>query len=277
MLLLTLATVVSCAGRRASDAPPPTLGLRGVRFEFVRIPPGEFLMGSESREDARPVHRVRISHSFDIGKTEVTVAQFRAFTEAAGYVTDAEKRSVRFNWRRPGFSQTDAHPAVVLSWNDAAAFCQWLSRETGALYRMPSEAEWEYAARAGQSTDAPADVDRVAWHSKNSGNGTHPVATKAANAFGLHDMLGNAWEWSEDPWHTNYVGAPSDSRPWPGGDARPAPRFGWKAGDGHSLRGGGWYLGPDVASFISRQAWPRESACTASGFRLLRALGTPPN
>ncbi len=140
------------------------------------------------------------------------------------------------------------------------------------LYRLPTEAEWEYAARAGATGDAPADVNAVAWHRENSAGVTHPVASKPPNAFGLYDMLGSAWEWVQDPWHGNYIGAPADGRPWPGGDARVAKNFGWAASDGFSLRGGTWYLEPALATFVSRSAWPRNIACLGSGFRLLRPL-----
>ncbi len=259
-------------GMSAARKTPMTMTVHGVAFQFVRIPPGEFLMGSDAHEDTKPVHLVRIDAPFDLSATEVTVVQYRAFTEATGFITDNEKHPTWKNWRRPGFAQANDHPAIFVSRDDAAAFCVWLSQETGVWYRLPTEAEWEYAARAGVTGDGPADVNTVAWYKGNSGGATHPVASWPPNAFGLYDMLGSAWEWVQDPWHKNYVGAPTDGRPWPGGDERVAKNFGWAAGDGCSLRGGTWYLEPELVTFVSRSAWPRNSACSGSGFRLLRPI-----
>jgi formylglycine-generating enzyme required for sulfatase activity len=271
-LLLAGCVQHSSRGTAASPQAPMTLSLHGVTFQFVRIPPGEFLMGSDAQEGTRPVHRVRIDTPFDLSTTEVTVAQYRAFTNATGFVADNEKHAGWKNWRRPGFAQADDHPAIFISRDDAGAFCEWLSRQAGVLYRLPTEAEWEYAARAGATGDGPADVNTVAWYRENSGGATHPVASWPPNAFGVYDMLGSAWEWVQDPWHKNYVGAPTDGRPWSGGDERVAKNFGWAAGDGCSLRGGTWYLEPELVTFVSRSAWPRNTACSGSGFRLLRPL-----
>ncbi len=202
--------------------------VRGETFELVRISPGQFMMGSERDIEEQPIHRVRINYSFDIGKTEVTVRQFRAFIEATGYQTDAEKE--RWAWTRSGerdwdpealicwwnlpFKQTDDDPASCISWFDAMEFCRWLSGETGMNIRLPSEAEWEYACRAGTEGDFAGDVKQMAWHRANSGHRTHPVAQKKPNAWGLYDMHGNVWEWCLDMWHSGYKGAPTDGSPW---------------------------------------------------------------
>jgi formylglycine-generating enzyme required for sulfatase activity len=186
--------------------------VRGATFEFITIPAGEFLMGSEEYdiEAARefPIHKVRIERAFDLGKTEVTVGQFRTFIDATGYRTDAEKigwawgRDPRgdprtnLTWKSLEFPITDAHPAIC-SWNDAQEFCRWLSTETGSTFRLPSEAEWEYACRAGTKGEYPGgDTGRlfeVGWHMMNSRMQTHPVALKSPNAWGLYDMHGNVW------------------------------------------------------------------------------------
>ncbi len=145
------------------------LEVRGVPFEFVWIPTGEFLMGSETGDsDEKPVHRVRINESFYMGRTEVTVRQFQAFVEATGYKTEGEKGNWAatyspagfpivpghaHHWRQPGFKQSEDNPAVCISFSDAVAFCKWLSKETGEYCRLPSEAEWEYACRAGGDAD----------------------------------------------------------------------------------------------------------------------------
>ncbi len=200
----------------------------GETFEFVRIPAGEFLMGSEEDDPEKPVHRVRIGYNFDIGKTEMTVRQFRLFTEAAEYQTDAEKE--RWAWTRTGerdwdpapvicwwnlpFEQSDDDPVTCVSWYDAMEFCKWLSQKTGMQIRLPSEAEWEYACRAGTTGWFAGDVDEMAWHRANSGLRTHPVGRKKPNAWGLYDMHGNVWEWCRDMWHHGYEGAPNDGSAW---------------------------------------------------------------
>ena len=152
-----------------------TLKAGDVAFELVRIPAGRFLMGSSFGDsDERPVHGVHIGYDFCIGKTEITVRQFRAFAEATGYKTDAEKAGWAnvcplpglhshqrgLDWRRPGFESTDDHPAVVISRSDAMAFCRWLSEQTGRTVRLPTEAEWEYAARAGRQDDSAGACGR---------------------------------------------------------------------------------------------------------------------
>ncbi|MGB2865576.1 MAG: SUMF1/EgtB/PvdO family nonheme iron enzyme [Sedimentisphaerales bacterium] len=166
---------------------------------------------------------------FHIIRTEVTVRQFLAFVEATGYKTEGEKGNWSatyhpagfpivpghgHHWRQPGFQQTQDDPAVCINFNDAVAFCIWLSKETGENCRLPSEAEWEYACRAGTDGDFAGDVDQMAWHRANSGHRTHPVGQKTPNAWGLYDMHGNVWEWCLDMWHSGYEAAPTDGSPW---------------------------------------------------------------
>jgi formylglycine-generating enzyme required for sulfatase activity len=225
----------------------------GVKMKLVSIPPGTFLMGSPKdkagwlqRGDEGPQHEVTLTKGFCLGKFEVTRGQFRKFVEAKDYKTDAEKdgkgglgydaatrkfaQKPEYTWRNPGFAQTDDHPVVNVSWNDAKAFCAWLSAKEGKTYRLPTEAEWEYAARAGTKTrnhtgDTDASVEGYAnvadarakkvfpdWRSPQPGldldwgwfafdDGyafTAPVGQFKANGFGLHDMIGNAAEWCED-------------------------------------------------------------------------------
>ena len=233
-------------------------------MSLVRIPAGEFMMGSdesiaslekdfplmerqrlEELFDEAPVHRVRITKDFFLGQTEVTVGQFRQFLKTSGYVPESiadgtggygynaqhiakgargeqfDGRNVRYSWSDPGFAQGDDHPVVNVSWNDAQAMAQWLSKTEHRKYRLPTEAEWEYAARAGTRTryhngDDPQGLAQVAntfdaraapfWsgfarHATKGDDGyafTAPVAAFAPNAFGLHDMHGNVWEWTND-------------------------------------------------------------------------------
>jgi formylglycine-generating enzyme required for sulfatase activity len=197
-----------------------------------------------------PVHRVTLSRPFYLGQTEVTVGQFRAFVEATGYRTDAETDGVggsvldedweeriskpSLNWRNSGYpkGQSDDEPVVQVSWNDAMAFCRWLSDRERKNYRLPTEAEWEYACRAGTTTrwasgDSPDRLEAFAWTPNSRSRTTHSVGTKAPNAFGLHDMHGNVWEWCLD-----YYG--------PYGSAIEADPKGPAVGAERVLRGGAW-------------------------------------
>jgi len=223
----------------------------------------------------------------------VTVGQFRAFTEATGYRTDAEREGWSFvccaskplaatwrsrnywerrqgaSWRNPGFPQSDDDPVVEMSWQDAAEFCKWLSSETGQDYRLPSEAEWEYAARAGSQADSVSDVDGAGWHRDNSELRTHPVGKKQPNAWGLYDTLGNAWEWVADVWSANYGGAPADGAARrEGGTAMPHVA----AGEGRPLRGGAWGLERETLRFTDRPGFGLHQSCNNSGFRIARSI-----
>ena len=220
--------------------------------EMVEIAAGSFEMGSSNGEaNEKPVHRVTIANSFAIGKTEVTQAQWRAVMGGEpSYFSGCE----------------DSCPVEQVSWDDVQVFIQKLNAKSGKHYRLPSEAEWEYACRAGsQSEFCGGDVaDKVAWSSDNSGSylikSPHPVATKQPNAFGLHDMSGNVWEWVEDGYHDNYNGAPADGSVW--------------AGDGsiHVLRGGSWGSDAKSARAAVRSRFTHNYRDSSYGFRLARTL-----
>ncbi len=211
-----------------SNASRATLTIGDVSFDLVRIPAGEFLMGCNDEQEEKPIHKVCIDYDFEIGRTEVTRAQFHIFVEATGYITEAEKEGwawtrsqwqdwhpeLDISWRNPGFSQADDHPATCVSWYDAMAFCRWLSAQSDEEIRLPSEAEWEYACRAGTTGDYAGVVRAMGWHRYNSGQRTRPVAQKQPNAWGLYDMHGNVWEWCRDMWHAGYHGAPNDGSAW---------------------------------------------------------------
>ena len=244
-----------------SNAPPaakPTGDTNSIGMKLVPIPAGEFQMGSpeddpNAEATERPAHRVRLTKAFAIGAHEVTVGQFRDFVEASGYQTDAEKDGLggagydagsrqfveqnqpQFNWRNIGAEQTDKHPVVNVSWNDAAAFCTWLSGKEGKRYRLPTEAEWEYACRAGTTTRFPTGDDdsslkgmanigdvslKKSWDaatwvvSWNDGFAfTGPVGKWKANAWGIHDMVANAGEWTADWFDPDYYRSSPDSDP----------------------------------------------------------------
>lgn len=272
---------------------------------MVVIPAGEFTMGSPASEAGRdadegPQHRVTIAKPFALGRNEVTVTEFRRFVEEAGYRTDAERnkewqgcrawdvsdgkwewRAGR-DWRNPGFSQSGSGPAVCLSWNDARAYTEWLAKKTGQRYRLPSEAEWEYAARAGSTASRPWGDDpdlacqfaNVAdqtthegnsWSQKHNCNDGHwfpaPVGTFKPNRFGLFDMLGNVWEWTEDCWNAGYGGAPAD------GSARLTGNCSQRVG-----RGGSWGDFPRLVRSALRGWDSSGDRNYVDGFRLARTL-----
>ena len=268
--------------------------------ELVVVPAGKFEMGSPEGEAGRsgdegPVHEVEISEAFAVGVYEVTRGEFGRFVRETGHSPgDAcltyedgqwEERTGR-SWRNPGHAQTDGHPVVCVSWEDAREYVEWLSRKTGQGYRLLSESEWEYVARAGTGTsrywgddasracrygnvaDRTAKESYADWSVHECSDGyvhTSPVGRFEANGDGLHDVLGNVWEWVEDCWHGGYRGAPSDGRAWleeGGGDC-----------SGRVLRGGSWERRSEVRAFReSLQESPPDSGAAVVGFRVARTL-----
>lgn len=224
--------------------------------EMVIIPAGSFNMGSETGfYDERPVHNVTISHDFALGKTEVTQAQWQA---------------IMGNNPSEFKSCGDDCPVEKVNWYEAQEFIHKLNSKTGKQYRLPSEAEWEYACRAGEQLEycGSANIERVAWYGTydnmagNSSNTTHPIATRQANAFGLYDMSGNVFEWVEDSYHDSYIAAPADGSVWQGDSAR------------RVVRGGSWYYFPLFVRAAAR-LWVNpefRSAIRDLGFRVARTL-----
>ncbi len=272
-------------------------GTRGPAM--VVIPAGEFQMGSPESEAGRePVevagrerqHRVRIEKAFALGQMEVTVGEFRRFVDAAGYQTEAEKNgegcyvwedskwqlTAGLNWRNPNFKQGDDHPVVCVSWNDAQAYVKWLSQETSQSYRLPTEAEWEYAARAGTTTarywgDDPDQACRYAnvadqtlgWtpmHNCRDGyTYAAPVGRFQPNAWGLKDMLGNVWEWICSAYDKDYSGAEQ--------------KCAKKDTTGPlAVRGGSWGNGPAWVRSASRGGLDPAYRSYDRGFRLARSF-----
>jgi eukaryotic-like serine/threonine-protein kinase len=251
-------------------ATPPLAALptvtNSIGMKLVRLPAGKFLMGSPAREAGHKPdeeqHEVTLTRPFFIGAHEVTVGQFKAFVKATRYKTDAEKTgegaSRRFadnsfkmdincNWRNPGFGQTEDQPVVCVSWNDALAFCNWLSDKESKAYRLPTEAEWEYACRAGSQTRFSYGADGKelgdhAWFRPNSDQQTHPVGQKKANPWGLFDMHGNAWEWTGDWYAADYYkNSPKENPSGPPG------------GSFRVLRGGSWNDGTSACRSAQRK------------------------
>ena len=195
--------------------------------EMVVVPAGTFVMG-DGTDRLGPQHEVRISRPFAVGRFEVTYGQWKAC------VVDGVCRS-HYQLEYIG-AALDRVPVTMVHWRDAKTYVAWLTRITGKPYRLLSEAEWEYAARAGTTTrwfcgDDPSCLDGVAWYRANSGKRTHPVGSKRVNAFGLHDVHGSLWEWVEDCWHPDYRGTPSDGGAW---------TTDCSDSGNHVLRGGAW-------------------------------------
>ena len=248
--------------------------------EMVVVPSGSFMMGSPPSEEGRrdnegPVHRVSIPSAFAVGVYEVTRGEFGRFVSSTGRSMGDEcwtredgewkERSGR-SWRSPGFSQTDLHPAVCVSWDDARAYVDWLSRETGEAYRLLSEAEWEYVARAGTTTRyhwgdaigrnlANCDGCGSRWDNES----TSPVGVFGANAFGLHDVHGNVLEWVEGCWNESYAGAPRDGSVSKSGNC-----------SFHVLRGGPWGNDPRYLR-AAKRGWVNSGyRGSNTGFRVAR-------
>ncbi|MGH8123013.1 MAG: SUMF1/EgtB/PvdO family nonheme iron enzyme [Rudaea sp.] len=273
---------------------------------LIVIPTGSFTMGSPAQESGRrsaeePQREVKISVGFALGRDEISVAEFRVFVDDAKYQTDAEKlggstvydeesgRTMErrgINWRKDynGESAGDALPVIHVSWNDAHTYAQWLSARTGKHYRLPSEAEYEYALRAGSTTrfwwgdgnptkalanltgDGDRSPSRHSWansfpHYSDGYWGPAPIGKFPANQFGLRDIDGNVSEWVEDCWHDNYLRAPADSRAWvnPGCER-------------HVVRGSSWGSAPDQARSAFRASLPADARNAQVGFRVARDL-----
>jgi formylglycine-generating enzyme required for sulfatase activity len=225
---------------------------------MVVLPAGQFIMGSPEGRDhvfERPSHAVTIPKPFAVSKYEVTFAEWDACVAAGGCAWHSDS----------GWGRGD-RPAIYVTWDDAKQYVTWLSQFSGKTYRLLTEAEWEYAARAGTTTryffgDDEAALGEYAWYGDNSGFTTQPVGKKNPNAFGLHDIYGNVSEWVEDVWHNNYDGAPSDGSAWvEGGDV-----------SSRAQRGGSWIGFSDFSS-ASRSGHNTISQSQIAGFRVGRTL-----
>ena len=267
MLLLLLSCLTSAELRyQAGD----TFRDCSVCPEMVVVPAGSFMMGSPESEAGRynpegPRHKVTIAKPFAVGKYEVTVREYAAFVDETGGLSDNKNE-----WLNPGFEQSDAHPVVLVSWEDATGFAYWLSKKTGHQYRLLSEAEWEYAARAGTTTaysSGPVIFKNMANFDNNNG-GTVAVGSYPANAFGLHDVHGNVWEWVEDCWHGDYNGAPTNGSAW----LNNCDYVDALNGHGRVLRGGSWFSGPRGLRSADRFRLDATSRGSGVGFRVARTL-----
>ena len=195
--------------------------------------------------------------NFAMGKYLVTRGEFAKFVQETGYdagndckVFNGTEWKQGGNWCSPGFGQDDSHPVVCVSWNDAQAYVQWLSRKTGKSYRLPTEEEWQAACDGGSQTEycGSNNIDAVAWYAGNSGNTTHPVGRKQANGYGLYDMSGNVWERMTDFYNSNHPDT------------------------GRALRGGSWNSAPHYGRAVIRHFSEEAERNSYSGFRLARTL-----
>lgn len=255
---------------RADAALPRTQPRAGEVFrdapdapEMVVIPAGEFVMGSPAKEQGRsdnegPQRRVWIAQAFAVGRFAVTFDEWDACVAAGGCTHQPADEG----WGR------GKRPVINVSWDDAQQYMRWLSNKTGKQYRLLSEAEWEYAARAGSTMAYPwGNAPGSNWAnfrdsgSRWSGKQSAPVGSFEANAFGLHDMIGNVWEWTQDCWNAGYRSAPADGRPWQSGDC--ARRV---------LRGGSWSSVPGIARCAHRLRIGLGNRGCGVGFRLARTL-----
>ncbi|MBV1877028.1 MAG: SUMF1/EgtB/PvdO family nonheme iron enzyme [Pseudomonadales bacterium] len=229
------------------------ISLTAIGPVMVSIPAGSFQMGSnDGRDSEKPVHTVNINQAFELSQYAITFEEYDQFANATKRALPDDE-----GWGR------DRRPVINVSWRDAQAYVAWLSTETGERYRLPSEAEWEYAARAGTTT-AYCWADDISLDNANYGNiigKTTPVGQYAANPFGLYDMHGNVWEWTADRWHDSYQGAPVDGSVWSeGGD-----------GTRQVLRGGGWVDSPANLRSANRYWINSDGTDDYVGFRVARA------
>ena len=292
--------------------------------EMVWLSGGTFRMGSPAgvgADNERPAHDVTLSH-YAVGKYPVTVGEFRRFCESTGYRTEAEQGDGTYvlakgewdtkkdaNWRNPYFAQDDRHPVVCIGWKDAQAYCDWLSRETDQTYGLLSEAQWEHACRAGSVTrycfrDDEGQLGDYAWYSRNADDGTHPVGEKRGNAWGLHDLHGNAWEccrdWYSGDYDQSFVGSAVRTDA-PEVSAAHGPRSGLYGASGAAVaassaavaassgeqplatdpsgpetgsyrvvRGGSWNYSADYCRSAFRLGFEPSHRCNDFGFRLSR-------
>lgn len=287
--------------KRTGLKPTQTLGFgSGVKMEFVLVPAGSFVMGGPGKRtwdgqgNEGPVHQVTITKPFYIGKYEVTVAQFAAFVSATKHQTEAEKAGNKgngvkegrwgpqksVNWRNPGIEQTPDHPVVLVSWNDAQAFALWLTEQTGQNVRLPTEAQWEFAARGPKSMEYPfgekwdarkvnhrdVALKNAGWKHGGASNDNDGYAYTApvgvfnnASWCGAFDMAGNVWEWVKD-WEADY---PAEAQLDPQGPA---------SGQRRVTRGGSWVDIPRTCRAASRERMPPNERTMTNGIRVTAAV-----
>jgi formylglycine-generating enzyme required for sulfatase activity len=247
------------AKQQAAPAPPRPGEVRlnsKDGLNYVWIPPGTFLMGCSPNDskcdgDEKRVHRVAISKGFWMGQTEVTVRAYKVFAAATGHPMP-DTPIFNSGWRN------DSMPIVRINWEEAQAYCHW------AGGRLPTEAEWEYAARGGSTEARYGDLDDIAWYEKNSGAETHDVARKRANGFGLFDTLGNVWEWVGDWYDADFYQYSRSQDP-----------AGPSSGEYRVLRGGSWEYGPRMLRVSARHFYDPGYRSYDAGARCVGGANLP--
>jgi formylglycine-generating enzyme required for sulfatase activity len=252
-----------------------------IQFEMIAIQGGVFTMGRNEKDNEKPPHLVKVSN-FYMAKYPITIWEFRAFVVATKYQTDAEKKGDshaykdgNWDWVKGANWLCDVggvlrpqadynHPVIHVSWNDAKAYCEWLSQQTGKNYCLPTEAQWEYAAGGGEfertrwaGSDKESELKEFAWYNKNSDMHTHKVGARDRNKLGLFDMSGNVREWCEDLWHEDYTDAPEDGSAWIEGNEK-----------SRVLRGGSWNFSPFECQIAYRTFRAQVGRISNVGFRI---------
>ena len=264
-----------------------------LRIKWVKIPAGKFVMGTDIKNrwnNENPAHKIELD-SYSISKHEITVGQFRKFVQDTNYITEVEKKGIasvrkdgkwqkdkNANWEKPGFKQKDSHPVVLVTSGDAQMFCKWLSKKTGKNILLPTEAQWEKAARGSDGRTYPWGNSKLSgdklncsdinikikkWGDKSINDGfayTSPVGTypSGASIYKVMDMAGNVWEWCRDQYQKDYYSRSPKVNP-------PGP----ETGNGNSFRGGGWYCGAKTVTTTIRGGHGSEYNDFGLGFRIV--------
>jgi formylglycine-generating enzyme required for sulfatase activity len=310
--LVFILTLTACGETAVTTPAKATSRVPGTVFrdcpdcpEMVVVSAGKFTMGSSASEkswaasqgsnlesvaDEAPQHEVSL-RSFALGKYDVTRGEYAAFVRETGHPAGDGcgpdsfkwKKQADKSWQNPGFNQTNRGPVVCISWQDAKAYTAWLngkvrqksSASGDGPYRLPSESEWEYAARAGTTGrfwwgDDDAAAPDHAWYKANSGGHTHPAGSKDPNAFRLYDIVGNVWQWTEDCYAESYSGAPTDGSANETGVSDPRPN-----GTKECMRvdrGAAWMFRTWALRSATRERNPADYRDAVMGFRVAKTL-----